>query len=356
MGLLDQCNGKWPMILAELGLPEDSLRKRQGPCPLCGGKDRFRFDDKEGRGTWYCNQCGAGTGYTLLVKFKNWTPGEALRQREKMEGTIKQRTVRSIEPARIEKLCRELWANAKYPALALDYLRGRGLTINILPDSLRGSESIPFPDSKDRFPGLLARIESDNGELITLHRTFLSDVVTRKASLPPLEGKTIKGASIHFPGNSSHTMIVGEGIETTLAARELTYRAIGKSIPARAAVSAMGVENLILPLGPKRLLIFGDNDASYTGQAAAYALAKRAVHDGMEAHVLIPPVAGWDWLDVLVRWRKVEEQGVGVEELMTEIASKDPEVSELMRAFNARVRCAVMNDGRVAGKALVKEV
>ncbi|NYY79755.1 hypothetical protein DMH17_06695 [Raoultella planticola] len=35
---------------------------------MCGGADRFRFDDKEGRGTWFCNQCGAGDGLKLVEK------------------------------------------------------------------------------------------------------------------------------------------------------------------------------------------------------------------------------------------------------------------------------------------------
>ena len=33
---------------------------------MCGGADHFRFDDKEGRGTWFCNQCGAGDGLKLI--------------------------------------------------------------------------------------------------------------------------------------------------------------------------------------------------------------------------------------------------------------------------------------------------
>jgi len=43
-------------------------RKKHGPCPICAGKDRFKVDDKEGRGTWFCNQCGAGDGFALVEK------------------------------------------------------------------------------------------------------------------------------------------------------------------------------------------------------------------------------------------------------------------------------------------------
>lgn len=38
-------------------------------CPMCGGSDRFRCDDKRGEGTWICSQCGAGKGFTLVKEF-----------------------------------------------------------------------------------------------------------------------------------------------------------------------------------------------------------------------------------------------------------------------------------------------
>lgn len=38
-------------------------------CPMCGGSDRFRCDDKRGEGTWICSQCGAGNGFTLVKEF-----------------------------------------------------------------------------------------------------------------------------------------------------------------------------------------------------------------------------------------------------------------------------------------------
>lgn len=58
-------NGRWPHILYALGINVPSAR-RHGACPACGGKDRFRLDDKEGRGTWFCNQCGHGDGLDLV--------------------------------------------------------------------------------------------------------------------------------------------------------------------------------------------------------------------------------------------------------------------------------------------------
>ena len=44
--------GMWPQILPALGVGRGFLENKHGPCPLCGGKDRYRFDDKNGRGTF----------------------------------------------------------------------------------------------------------------------------------------------------------------------------------------------------------------------------------------------------------------------------------------------------------------
>ncbi len=68
--VLREFNGAWRQTLERYGckLPSGG---HHGPCPVCGGKDRFRFDDKEGRGTWFCNQCDpqSGGGLLLLSRF-----------------------------------------------------------------------------------------------------------------------------------------------------------------------------------------------------------------------------------------------------------------------------------------------
>lgn len=41
-----QACGHWPRILPALGMKV--IKNRHQACPVCGGADRFRFDDKEG--------------------------------------------------------------------------------------------------------------------------------------------------------------------------------------------------------------------------------------------------------------------------------------------------------------------
>ena len=49
----------------------DSNPKAHTPCPVCGGKDRFRFDNLNGTGSFICSQGGQETkgsdGLSLLA-------------------------------------------------------------------------------------------------------------------------------------------------------------------------------------------------------------------------------------------------------------------------------------------------
>jgi len=76
-----QADGKWREVLTRLGLDLPPTAKQHGPCPTCGGKDRFRFDDRDGRGTWFCNQCDpqAGDGFRLIQNVRGCEFPDALQ-------------------------------------------------------------------------------------------------------------------------------------------------------------------------------------------------------------------------------------------------------------------------------------
>lgn len=46
----------WTSIFTWAGIPEESLTGNHGPCPKCGGTDRFRLLDRDD-GSLHCNQC-----------------------------------------------------------------------------------------------------------------------------------------------------------------------------------------------------------------------------------------------------------------------------------------------------------
>ena len=78
---------RWREILPLLGIDTTFLVNRHGPCPLCGGKDRFRFDDRDGSGSYYCSRCGAGTGVLMVRKKHGLNHKEACDKIDEIIGT-----------------------------------------------------------------------------------------------------------------------------------------------------------------------------------------------------------------------------------------------------------------------------
>ena len=58
---------QWRYILPALGIPPEKLTNRHQPCPVCGGRDRYRFDDRDGSGSYICTHCGNGDGFSLVM-------------------------------------------------------------------------------------------------------------------------------------------------------------------------------------------------------------------------------------------------------------------------------------------------
>src|SRR5437016_9947154 len=87
MSTIERSRHRWGEILPRLGIETRFLQNKHGPCPVCGGKDRFRFDDKDGSGSYYCNQCGAGVGIILLRKLHGWDFKTACHEIDRIIGT-----------------------------------------------------------------------------------------------------------------------------------------------------------------------------------------------------------------------------------------------------------------------------
>jgi putative DNA primase/helicase len=297
--------GKWPGILKALGFEDKYLKNAHGPCPICGGKDRYRFDDKDGRGTYFCSTCGAGDGVKLVMLFKNLDFRNAAMQIEQAAGFVKSsRYEEKKSDEYLKSRLRRLWVESR-PVMhgdeVTEYLEGRGIRLSYIPPSLRCHPELMYYREGDEkaiaegsFAAMLAIITTPDGAGATIHRTWIKDGKKAPVAKPKkiAQGLPIKGGAIRL-SPESEVLGVAEGVETALAATQLF------GIPTWACVSANGLESWIPPEVTKRVVIFADNDANFVGQAAAYKLAQRLAMSGLDVQVNIPGSVGEDWCDVL---------------------------------------------------------
>ena len=310
-----RAHGRWSEILGALQLDERILKKRNLPCPLCGGTDRFQYTDKFGEGNYHCRGCGPGGGFKLLQAVKGIDFNTAMREVERIvhTGLPPSRGIPSEPSAEpMKKLAKKIWDQAS-PIVKGDevdrYLRARGLVLQAYPKVLRCHPSLGYFEKDDHgksrkvaeYAAMLACIQGPDGHAVTLHRTYVKDgrkAVARDAKKVLSAG--INGAAVRLFA-AGEELALSEGIETGIA----VHLATGK--PVWSAINAGNLEKLWLPDSVRQVCIYGDNDADadFDGQAFAFALARRLKKEERRTghrsvQVFLPKLAGADWADV---WR-----------------------------------------------------
>lgn len=240
------------------------------------------------------------------MRYKGWDFKTAARKIERAAGVLQAGTIAKgpDETQKLEKL-RDVWSKSKPLEdgdKAMCYLAGRGLSLAAIPYCLRLHPALPYFEGQQavgKFPALVARVVEPDGSGATLHRTYIQDC--KKAPVPSpkklMPGKAISGCAVRLFQTDQH-LGIAEGIETALAAAELF------GLPVWSCISAHGIETFEPPTGVTQVTIFADHDASFTGQQAAFASARRLTKKGIQVEVRIPDDLG-DWLDVLVADRKL---------------------------------------------------
>ena len=137
---------------------------------------------------------------------------------------------------------------------------------------------------------------------LAIHRTFLArncggkaPVDPQKMMLGPCRGGAVRLAA------AGEVLMVGEGIETCLAAMQATGH------PAWAALSTSGLRALDLPNDVRDVIVLADGDEA--GEAAARECAWRWKREGRRLRIARPP-QGLDFNDLLVRHAPRVEDGV----------------------------------------------
>lgn len=172
------------------------------------------------------------------------------------------------------------------------YLRSRGLVITG-PVSIRFHAGLKHP-SGGVWPAMVALVtRGDDGNPIAIHRTFLAFEGKGKAPVDPVKmmlGPS-RGGAVRL-GPASDGLMVGEGIETCLAAQQASGR------PAWAALSTSGLRALDLPREVRDVIVLADGDDP--GEAAAQDCAWRWKRQGRRVRIARPP-HGMDFNDLLMR-------------------------------------------------------
>lgn len=268
-----KANGYWPSILERLAIPTN---RGEGPCPACGGKTRYRFDNKDNRGTYFCSHCGAGTGLDLVMKVNQCGAREAAE----LVAEAMALPMPEPKPAR-EKPQTDI--AGKVAALAAKaspgqsaYLTSKGL-------------QCPFPMLSDG--SLLLVLKNGAGA------TTGAQVIKPDGSKRLVAGTVKKGSfCVVNSGDTPETVIIAEGLATALSVQQ--FRPDATIIAAIDAGNLLPVAQVMRQRYPgAQIIIAADNDIKpgepNTGKSAAENAAK-----AVSGWVALPQTEGKaDWND-----------------------------------------------------------
>ncbi|EED7556079.1 toprim domain-containing protein, partial [Salmonella enterica subsp. enterica] len=287
-----QACGHWPRILPALGV--NVIKNRHQSCPVCGGSDRFRFDDKQGRGTWFCNQCGAGDGLKLVEKVFGVTPSEAAGKVNVVTGNLPPVAPEVIAAAEAGAEADRKAAAAlavrliekTRPASGNAYLTRKGFPDRECPvlTVMHKTGGVTF-----RAGDVVVPLHDDTGALVNLQ--FINADGLKRT----LKGGAVKGTCHIIEGQkqAGKRLWIAEGYATALTVHHLTGETV---MVALSSVNLLSLASLARQKYPAcQIVLAADRDLNGDGQNKAAAAA-----DACEGVVALPPVFG-DWNDAFVQ-------------------------------------------------------
>jgi len=266
-------------------------------CPFCDGNlsksdNQYKLGLNLTSGLYNCFRCGAKGTYPKLVSTLE-------RQTERYEDSSSNTS--SLDNNLVEKILTESQDASETPVNR--YLHNRGLS-----GAVHGARFHPNLSYKDDTTGVASMhpaavflVKDVEGNVIGIQRIYITqDGKKANVAAPKKALGKIKGGACHF-GEPNRILNIAEGPETAIAVFE------GTGIPTWAAISAKGLEDVLLPQSIEEIHIWADLDRSGTGQISAEKLATRLAKNGKRVFIHIPqetiPVdrKGIDWLDIFIQ-------------------------------------------------------
>jgi hypothetical protein len=201
---------------------------------------------------------------------------------------------------------RGAWGTTRQSEHPLFYKAGRQSPAELDRDSLKRTEGalavwrtsrpghagLKHP-SGGVWPSMVALVRhGGNGNPIGIHRTFLAHDGNGKAPVEPAKMMLgpCRGGTVRL-GPAANVQMVGEGIETCLAAIQASRQS------AWASLSTSGLRALDLPRELRDVIVLADGDDP--GEAAAQDCASRWRREGRRVRIARPP-RGMDFNDLLI--------------------------------------------------------
>jgi hypothetical protein len=333
-----------------------------GPCPLCGGNDRFGINLRTQK--HLCRKCGIQGGdlVGLVMSVRGLKFPDALsflcgdlqaditpeerEARKKRAAAAERKRHEEAEKFRRWAIsaARQIWSHSRPGSLGVvrAYLSARGITAEMLPhipDDLHFISAHPYVKKHDgaavemhKGPAMIAAVRNPLGEIDAVHQTWVSSqpphgkaeiVWNDEQQASKLVRGSKKGGAIRLiTPRGAEVMVMGEGIETTLTAAACWPAVLGPKVAYWAGVDLgnmsgkmrriagkrhSGLPDLndddafVPPVWVKRLIFIqdGDSDAKAT-RAKLESGLKRAMYyrQGLKAQI-VHAGAGVDLNDVL---------------------------------------------------------
>jgi phage/plasmid primase-like uncharacterized protein len=278
-----------------------------GPCPVCGGTDRFSIHP--GRGLFHCRGCGAGgdvialaqhiygVGFAAAIEMLAGARPPQDSQRPQHQAPAREGSdTRRLAYA--DRIWRAAASIAGTPGEA--YLRDRGIALEEAPDhaGLCFLPACPYGPHR-LLPCILARYTDilTGAERGIHRRSIITGTTPKTMSLGPIGSAVVR---LWPDEDVTQGLVIGEGVETVLAAATRIEHRGTLLCPAWACGSAGTLEAFPVLPGIEALTILADHDASGRGQEAAERCAERWADAGREVTILTPRDLG-DMNDIIRR-------------------------------------------------------
>lgn len=294
--------------------------ERCGPCPKCGGTDRFAINTS--KQIWNCRSCQRGGDVISLVQhLDRCTFDAAVATLSRQDSTgcgigknaapeLPNRGLKTQERSSCNndveraRAALAIWSTAREPqgTPAWTYLFRRGIALEALPsritEALRFHPDCPWHDER-RMCLVALWTDTISGEARAIHRRAITpdgEKLGHWRAWGPTMGCVIR----LWPDDEvSQDLVLGEGVETVLAAATRIAHRGTLLQPAWAAGDAGHIGAFPALSGVEALTLLVDADENGIGQCRAAECARRWAAAGRQVIRLTPRLVGADFNDLI---------------------------------------------------------